>query len=152
PGSVNASWNVFFNNTANGVRDDQAGYFTQSFVVATSEPLGPFGFNGGPTQTLVPLENGAAICAGSLVIPPRATDQRGLPRTSIYGSGVCLDAGAAQFQPPPYAVPTLSIPFYALLSGLLAIFGVRRTRDPTRYRLASTAAFATARHVSPVLF
>ena len=40
---LNGNFNVFFNNTAAAVADDQTGYGTSNPVIATSEPLAPFG-------------------------------------------------------------------------------------------------------------
>jgi hypothetical protein len=52
---------------------------------------------GGPTQTMVPLPGSPAICAGTNGNASGiATDQRGLPRTTTYGSTSCVDAGAVQ--------------------------------------------------------
>jgi hypothetical protein len=122
-----ASNNVFFNNTANGVADDQTGYGTMDFVVAASEPLLPLGDNGGPTETMLP--RGAALCAGEVALLPEGLtrDQRGFPRVTS-----CLDAGAVQISPAA-AAPTLSAASLAVAVVLLTGFGligVRRRRVP----------------------
>lgn len=52
---------------------------------------------GGSTQTMVPLPGSPAICAGTSVNTSGISDdQRGLPRTTTYGSTSCVDAGAVQ--------------------------------------------------------
>jgi hypothetical protein len=60
--------------------------------------LAPLGNYGGPTQTMIPLPGSPAICAGSVAaIPGGVTaDQRGEPRTTVYGVTTCNDAGAVQ--------------------------------------------------------
>jgi hypothetical protein len=69
--------------------------------------------NGGPTQTMLPMPTSQAICAA---IPANAatlnTDQRGYPRSVVYGGNTCVDAGAVQtnyalaftIQPPSSAI------------------------------------------------
>lgn len=76
--------NVFYNNTVSGVRDDLTGYGTSNFIAATAQPLTALGNNGGPTQTMMPRQGRAAICAGSVPLLPNGLtqDQRGLPRTT----------------------------------------------------------------------
>ena len=130
-GTPTASNNVFFNNTVNGIPDDQTGYGTSNFIVATVEPLAALGNFGGPTQTMPPLPGGAAICAGSVALLPSGLtqDQRGLPRTSL---GSCVDAGAVQITQTAAAVPGLSMPLLALLAGLFAMLGIRRLQFATR--------------------
>lgn len=121
-GSVTGSFNVFHSNGSPA--DDQAGYGTTSFVYAPNEPLGSLANNGGPTPTMMPLTNQAAICAGSVALLPSGvtTDQRGMPRTTQRGGTACLDAGAVQSaQQAP--VPTLSEFALVLLGGLLLAFG-----------------------------
>lgn len=117
---TDASNNVFFNNL-----DDQDGYGTQNPVIATSDPIGPLANNGGPTQTMMPVFGGAAICAGSvdLVPPGTTTDQRGFGRFT----GNCVDAGAVQHNTTP--VPTLSTWAMILMAALLAFFGMRHLRQ-----------------------
>jgi uncharacterized repeat protein (TIGR02543 family) len=58
--------------------------------------LAPLGWYGGPTQTMLPLPGGTAICAGSVALIPGGvtTDQRGFARLNL-ASG-CVDAGAVQ--------------------------------------------------------
>ena len=60
--------------------------------------LSPLGNYGGPVQTMLPLPGSPAICAGVVANIPGGitTDQRGLARTTIYGSTPCADSGAAQ--------------------------------------------------------
>ena len=116
---------MFFNNTAGGTPEDQNGYDTANFIVATSDPLGPLGDNGGPTQTMVPVSGGAAICAGVVVLLPGGSmrDPRGFPRVAPPN---CLDAGSVQHEVIP--VPVLSPPVLALLASLLVMFGIYRLR------------------------
>ena len=60
--------------------------------------LSPLGNYGGPVQTMLPLPGSPAICAGLTANIPGGitTDERGLARTTTYGSTPCADAGAAQ--------------------------------------------------------
>jgi len=126
------SHNVFFNNTAGGVEDDQTGYGSSNFVTTGAEPLGPLANNGGPTQTQLPVFNGAAICAGSAALLPGdlTIDQRGSPRTATKNGVTCVDAGSVQLSSG--AIPALGTPGLVLLGGLLAMFGIRRMRRPIR--------------------
>jgi CSLREA domain-containing protein len=56
--------------------------------------LTTIGSYGGPTSTMLPPPGNGAICGG---LPSSlTTDQRGLPRTTTYGSTKCVDSGAAQ--------------------------------------------------------
>ena len=50
--------------------------------------LAPLGNYGGPTQTTPPLPGSPAICGGVIADIPTGvtTDQRGLPRTTTYGT------------------------------------------------------------------
>jgi hypothetical protein len=98
-----------------------------NFIVATSDPLGLLADNGGPTQTMLPLLGGAAICAGSVAFLPDGVtrDQRGFPRV---GAGDRRRFRAA----PADGVPVLlSPPVLALLAGLLAMFAIRRLKFVT---------------------
>jgi hypothetical protein len=74
-------------NLANGVNGN---------VVAANAMLGPLQFNGGPTQTRVPLTGSPLINAGSNAAIPAGTtlDQRSLPRTV----GGTVDIGATEVQ------------------------------------------------------
>lgn len=129
-GFATSSNNVFYNNLAGGVADDQTGYGTLSFVWTGTQPLGTLANNGGLTQTMVPVAGGAAICAGAAALLPGGitTDQRGSPRTS----GACLDAGSVQRSAPvptqAASIPTLSTWALLLLTGLMVMFGIHRSR------------------------
>jgi CSLREA domain-containing protein len=82
-------------------------------VVGVSIALAPLSNYGGSTQAMLPLPGSPAICAGTQANATAAgltTDQRGLPRTTTYGAGVCVDAGAVetnytsvQFASPSYS-------------------------------------------------
>ncbi|MDB5312253.1 MAG: Calx-beta domain protein, partial [Gemmataceae bacterium] len=111
------------NSTANGVAKDVRGTFAAGSnnnfltfadantnlangvngnVVGADAKLGPLQFNGGPTQTRVPLAGSPLINAGSNAAIPAGTtlDQRGLVRT--IGT---VDIGATEVQPAsPLAV------------------------------------------------
>ncbi len=68
-------------------------------LVGPNVLLAPFGNYGGPTQTQPPLPGSPAICAGIIADIPAGltTDQRGLPRTTTYGSNPpCVDSGPVQ--------------------------------------------------------
>lgn len=124
-GFATSSNNVFYNNLAAGMADDQTGYGTLNFMWTVTQPLGAIANNGGLTQTMVPVAGGAAICAGSAALLPGGvtTDQRGSPRTS----GACLDAGSVQ-RSALSSIPTLSTWALLLLASLMAMFGIRRSR------------------------
>lgn len=123
-----SSNNVFYNNLAAGVADDQTGYGTLNFVWTGTQPLGALANNGGLTQTMLPVQGGAATCAGAVALLPGGitTDQRGNPRTS----GACLDAGSVQRSTIATAtqIPTLSTWALLLLAGLMAMLGISRSK------------------------
>lgn len=123
-GFPTSSNNVFYNNLAGGLADDQTGYGTLNFVWTAAQPLGPLASNGGPTQTMLPVRNGAAMCAGSIALLPGGvtTDQRGGPRTS----GACIDAGSVQLS--LNSIPTLSTWAIVLLGSLMAAAGMGRRK------------------------
>jgi Divergent InlB B-repeat domain/Chitobiase/beta-hexosaminidase C-terminal domain len=92
--------NVTYGSSSSGSEDD--GGFTNGQngnFVGPGALLGPLGNYGGPTQTTPPLPGSPAICTGVIAdIPPGVTtDQRGLPRTTTYGTNPpCLDSGSVQ--------------------------------------------------------
>jgi hypothetical protein len=128
-----SSHNVFFNNNVAGVPDDQTGYGTTNPIIASAQPLQPLGDNGGPTQTMLPVPGGAAICAGSVALVPGDLDrdQRGFPRITRHGT--CVDAGSVQ---GAEAIPVLSTPLFVVLAGLLIAVGLRHASRRGRARLA----------------
>jgi hypothetical protein len=67
-----------------------------SNLLVTDPRLGSLGDNGGPTQTLLPLDGSDAIDNGSSAACP-AVDQRGEPRPA----GAGCDIGAVEVQPQP---------------------------------------------------
>lgn len=123
-GFTTSSNNVFFHNLAAGVADDQTGQGTLNFVTTATQPLGPLANNGGLTQTMLPVQGGAAICAGSMALLPGGItqDQRGFQRVS----GSCIDAGSVQLL--SQGIPTLSTWMLTVLGGLLAMMGMRNRR------------------------
>ena len=84
---------------------------TDGNITGVPPLLAPRGNYGGTTQTMPPLPGSPAICAGSGSGP--ATDQRGFPRTTTYGSNPpCVDSGSVQTNyalsfstQPPASVP-----------------------------------------------
>jgi hypothetical protein len=66
---------------------------TCGFTLVSSMELGPLTFNGGPTQTHLPLAGSPAINFVSSGCPPLNTDQRGAARPV----GAWCDAGAVEF-------------------------------------------------------
>ena len=90
-------------DTASGqAGNDCSGCGTQSsnnlISTSSSSPspnLGPLQYNGGPTETMMPLPNSPALNAG--LSSTLATDQRGFPRPT--GTGVVSDLGAVQLGP-----------------------------------------------------
>jgi predicted outer membrane repeat protein len=64
-------------------------------VGSAAANLSALGSYGGPTQTALPLPGSAALCT----ITPASSngsDQRGLARTTTFGTTLCQDAGAVQ--------------------------------------------------------
>ncbi len=114
---------VLSGNTTNGSEDDCDAYGTtcptsghDGNFVGPNALLAPLGNYGGPTSTQPPLAGSPAICAGVIADIPSgtSTDQRGLPRTTTYGSNPpCVDSGAVQTdyslsfstEPPPVVAP-----------------------------------------------
>ena len=96
--------NIVSGNTSNGSEDDCDGSGCPTSgqngnLVGSNASLAPLGNYGGPTQTQPPLPGSPAICAGIIADIPAGltTDQRGLPRTTTYGSNPpCVDSGPAQ--------------------------------------------------------
>jgi hypothetical protein len=90
-------------------------------IVGGTVDLAPLGSHGGPAQTMVPLPGSPAICAGIDNSLP-ATDQRGLPRTTTYGTTTCVDAGAVQtnyslaFSTEPPTTVVAGVPFAAAVT------------------------------------
>jgi hypothetical protein len=93
--TVNLANSIVSGNSADA---DIDGSFTNNggnLVGASAINLAPLGNYGGPMQTLIPLPGSPAICD---INPSVATgnDQRGLSRTTTYGSVTCQDSGAVQ--------------------------------------------------------
>jgi len=73
-------------------------YDANASQIGGTSPLGPLQWNGGPTQTMMPLKSSSAICAGSTTHIDTATypsDQRGFALPSSHCSSG-LDQGAVQ--------------------------------------------------------
>ena len=72
----------------------------QAPYTAATLLLAPLGFYGGPTQTMPPLPNSPAICAGLVTgtngTAHPATDQRGNSHSSAYCNAGQLDSGSVQ--------------------------------------------------------
>ncbi|HEX4480452.1 MAG TPA: IPTL-CTERM sorting domain-containing protein [Rudaea sp.] len=100
-------------------------------VFAADPKLGPLANNGGPTLTRALLPASPAINAGDNSSTSNlTTDQRGAGFARIVGPAV--DIGAFELQttaaPAVLAAPSLSAWAAALLSGLLALFGIAKRR------------------------
>ncbi len=67
---------------------------TPTSSISADPKLSALGYNGGPTQTFLPLPGSPAICAGTQ--PAGATDQRGFPSSFTYNGNTCYDIGAVQ--------------------------------------------------------
>ena len=130
PGSatITVMNSIVAGNTTNGTEDDCDVDFGlgcpgngSGNVVGVPPLLAPLGNYGGPTQTMPPLPGSPAICAGLIADIPAGvtTDQRGLPRTTTYGSNPpCIDSGAVQThyalafntEPPAIVAPNANSP------------------------------------------
>jgi CSLREA domain-containing protein len=67
--------------------------------IGGTSPLGPLQWNGGPTQTMMPLPASSAICAGSTTYINTTTypnDQRGFPLPASDCPSGAVDQGAVQ--------------------------------------------------------
>jgi hypothetical protein len=103
-GIINNSATLTLHNSivAGNTGDDCSGCYTQDSpnLIGGAPMLAPLGWYGGPAQTMLPLPESPAICAGSASFLPAglSTDQRGFPRSTYYtGSYIfCLDLGAVQ--------------------------------------------------------
>jgi MBG domain/Bacterial Ig-like domain (group 3)/Putative Ig domain len=89
---------IISGNTSSGTNPNVPSGYTDdggSLVNSSTINLAPLGNYGGPTKTMPALPASPAICA---IDPSAATgnDQRGLPRTTTYGSFTCQDSGAVQ--------------------------------------------------------
>jgi beta-lactam-binding protein with PASTA domain len=116
PGAVTLANAIVSGNTTSGTADDIDGGYTDqggNVVGSSAIALASLGSYGGPTQTMIPLPGGPAICAGtaSSIAAGVTVDQRGLPNTNTgypnYANSACVDAGAVQtnyalsFSTPP---------------------------------------------------
>ncbi len=90
PGKSFTATQVFFANPVLA-----AGTNNVVGVTAAQANLSALGNNGGPTQTVVPLDGSIALCR---ITPSSAsgTDQRGQPRSVTVNGTTCQDAGAVQ--------------------------------------------------------
>jgi hypothetical protein len=87
------------NSAPTGVDFDGSAYTDNAGnqVGASGIGLAPLANYGGPTQTLLPLSGSPAVCAGTAANAIGLTiDQRGLARSTTYGSTPCVDSGAVQ--------------------------------------------------------
>jgi Chitobiase/beta-hexosaminidase C-terminal domain/Right handed beta helix region len=121
-GTLTLTNSVVAANTASANADvygpytDGGGNQASSNSSATSQiaiDLAPLGNYGGPTETMPPLPGSPALCS---ISPSSAggTDQRGLPRTTTYGSTSCQDAGAVETS---YALSFTTEPPVSAFSG-----------------------------------
>jgi hypothetical protein len=117
-GTLNASFNVFYNNLDAGTTEDDCNNCTSNSNPIDANPmLAPLDSYGGPTQTMLPLPGSAAICSGETSLFPAGVtlDQRGYPVDSRCASGAA-DVGAVQTaytmyfygQPPANVTPTVA--------------------------------------------
>ena len=98
-GTANARYNVFYANVNEfSIEDDCDSCTTNTNAVYADPLLTSLGYHGGPNPNRFPLPGSSAICSGSTSLIPAGltTDQRGLPRTTTYGSTACIDAGSVQ--------------------------------------------------------
>jgi hypothetical protein len=86
--------------TGNAADADIDGTYTDNGgnQITTGVALATLGNYGGPTQTQLPLPGDPSICGGLAANIPvgLTTDQRGYPRSNVYGATTCYDSGAAQ--------------------------------------------------------
>ena len=109
-------------NTASLAPDIVGTYIGSGNVIGGTPMLSPLGYNGGTTQTLIPLPGSPALCAGLVsadggVAQQAFTDQRGAVHSGAYCANTQLDAGAVQtsyalaFTTQPPATVTASTNF-----------------------------------------
>ena len=119
-GTLNANYNVFYNNLENGISgDDCRSCSSNTNEITTNPNLAPLGSYGGPKQTMLPLPASGAICsASSALIPSGVTaDQRGFGLVSTYCPAGSVDSGAVQTnyalafstEPPANVIPTVTL-------------------------------------------
>ncbi len=87
-------WGGAITDAGNNLSSDATLAFTNSGSFTNTNPdLGPLTNNGGPTWTMALLPGSPAIGVGQ-TIHGLTTDQRGLPRPSVYG----FDIGAYEYE------------------------------------------------------
>jgi len=96
-GTATLTNDIVSGNTGASGSDDIQGTYTNgggNVVGVSPINLAPLGSYGGPTQTLLPLPNSAAICAGTAGAV--TGDQRGFLIASTYCPSGKIDSGAVQ--------------------------------------------------------
>lgn len=112
--------------------------------------LAPLAGYGGPTQTMPPLPGSAALCGGSAAnLNGLTADQRGLPRTTVYGATTCVDSGAAQthyalaFSTEPPSVANFKIPMAPAPVVALTESGTTASAATTQVSIVDSDALLT---------
>jgi len=96
--TITAVNTIVAGNTTGGVPGsddcDNCGAQSSSNSIGGAPQLGALGWNGGPTQTMIPVPGSPVIGAGSYLAGEAAADQRGFKRPSTANSKI--DLGAVQ--------------------------------------------------------
>ncbi|HEY1500091.1 MAG TPA: putative Ig domain-containing protein [Acidobacteriaceae bacterium] len=101
PGDSSGTGECYSANTTNGAGCPSNGDANGNVTAPATFNLGPLGFNGGPTETLVPQSGSAAVCGGTTAGALDAAgaaltvDQRGFGLDQSCATGT-TDAGAVQ--------------------------------------------------------
>jgi FG-GAP-like repeat len=101
PGDSAGTQECYSANTVNGAGCPATGDGHGNITAPSAFNLAPFGYYGGPTETLVPLTGSAALCGGTTAGAldangaPLTVDQRGLPLDPSCSAGT-TDSGSVQ--------------------------------------------------------
>jgi hypothetical protein len=161
-GSVSGGNNLIGDGTGSGFSNGTNGNQVGSPGNLVNPLLSPLGSNGGPTQTMLPLQGSTAICAGLQTNIPSGvfTDQRGFSNMNTTYPGYsapapCVDSGSVQTnydieftQQPPAGVgpgqPITPSPALSVTESAMGVSGATVSMAATEGTLSGTTSVASS--------